>query len=194
MTHQQTTLVPQSLPLASTQKLCLDSGSQPCHLAALSLSIFRYQGSHSISGADDIGNAKCYSRAKLVNDSFHVVETGVPDPDRLTTPGPADVRFEVVEFEVAFADFAVLEPVNCLVHVERSCCNATVGLIKSECVRAGFAALPNCKPGWLQPCWEKAKKTLLGRKQKINTASYFPKTSPKLLVWFVSTCTSMTQS
>ena len=75
----------------------------------------------------------------------------------------------------------LLEPVNCLVHAERSYCDATVGLIKSECVRAGFAALPNRKPGWLQPCWEKCQKSSAEQKQKINTANYFPKTSPKLV-------------
>jgi len=62
-------------------------------------------------------------------------------------------------------------------------------------VRAGAAALPNrSNPVGFSPAGKKPKKALLGRKQKINTASYFPKTSPKLLVWFVSTCTSMTQS
>ena len=94
----------------------------------------------------------------------------------------------------------LLETVNCLVHAERSYCDATVGLIKSECVRAGLArsaALPKTlkeNPVGFSPAGKMEKKTSAEQKQKINTANYFPKTSPKLLVWFVSTCTSMTQT
>jgi hypothetical protein len=45
-------------------------------------------------------------------------------------------------------------------------------------VRAGFAALPNRKPGWLQPCWEKAKKNSAGQKTENQYSKLFSQDFP----------------
>ena len=73
----------------------------------------------------------------------------------------------------------LLEPVNCLVHAERSYCDATVGLIKSECVRAGFAALPNrINPVGFSPAGKKPKKSSAGQKTENQYSKLFSQDFP----------------